>query len=217
MLIRYFMTRDVITLSPEQTCKEARDVFKQNNIRRAPVLHHDRLVGIVSEHDLLRTLPGTVGQLSTTAGLESMDIQIRNIMKTNLQTINRNDHIEMAARLMLRYKIGGIPVVDKGKLCGIITESDIFKVMWMILAPTKGYRILFLDEGKDTDKISIDYVGLCMKYRCKVQTFIRYANPDGGYMCYLCIEGGSVDSLIEDLWSHSCKVITIENDGHPLD
>ncbi|MGR3318577.1 MAG: CBS domain-containing protein [Candidatus Anammoxibacter sp.] len=211
------MTHDVITLSPEQTCEEAQSTFRQNNIRRAPVLDHKQLVGIVSERDLLHTIPGTVGQLSTEAGLEGMDIPVKNIMKTHLHTLSRNDHIELAARLMLRYKIGGIPIVDNGKLNGIITESDLFKVMWKILASAKGCRILFLDKGDNTDKISIDYVGLCFKHRCRVQAFIRYPEPDGGHMCYLCVEGGSVDSLIKDLWSHSCKVITVEKDGHSLD
>ena len=212
MLIRYFMTRSVITLSPEQTCKEAQDIFKQDSIRRAPVLDHNQLVGIVSERDLLRTIQGTADQ-STETGLQNIDTPVKNIMKTQLVTLGQNDHIALAARLMLKNKIGGIPVVDHGKLNGIITESDVFKVMWKILSPAKGCRILFLDEGNDTDKISIDYVGLCIKHRCKVQAFVRY-HTDGGYMCYLCIEGVAVDSLVKDLWSHSCKVITVEKDDH---
>lgn len=215
MLVRHFMNHDVITLSPEQTCHEAQRIFKQHDIRRAPVLDQNQLVGIVSEGDLLHFLPGTIGQMSTEAGKESMDIPVKNIMKTHVQILNPNDHIEMAARLMLKHKIGGIPVVDKGKLKGIITESDIFKAMWKILFFEKGCRILFLDERNDTNKVFNDYIELCLKHGCQVHTFIQYPNPSEGYMYYLCVKGGTIDILIKDLWSHHCKVLLVEREECP--
>ena len=210
MLVRYFMSTKVLTLSPEQKCLEALHYLKKHRIRRAPVLDKNNLVGIVSERDLYRVLPRTFWQTSKEAGETGVDIPVKNIMATDIKVLSPNDHLEMAARLMLQHKIGGIPVLKDNHLEGLITESDIFKAMWSILSHKTSHRILFFDKGSDTNKVPNDYMELCIKNDCLVNTFVSYPKPDGGYIHYLCIQGTGVDNLIKDLWSHSCEVIIVE-------
>ena len=83
MLVRHFMTRAPITLSPDKSCGDALQTFRRNRIRRAPIVKDDAVVGIVSERDLLRVLPGTVAQSSSEAGKASMDTTVGQVVFAN--------------------------------------------------------------------------------------------------------------------------------------
>jgi CBS domain-containing protein len=210
------MTPEVITLSPEQKCLEALHYLRRHRIRRAPVLENDQLVGMISERDLYRVLPQTLWQASQ-EGEASINISVKDVMTTNVHVLSPNDHLETAALQMLKHKIGAMPVVKEGQVKGLITESDIFKAMWNILSHKTSYRILFFDKDRDTDKEPNDYIELCLKHHCVVQTFLSCPKPDGGYMHYLCVQGTGGDNLIKDLWSHSCEVIIVERDARAED
>ena len=210
MLVRQFMAKDVFTLTPDQTCLKALDAMRGKHIRRAPVMKANKMVGIVSERDLLHILPGTIGQASTDAGEVSMDLPVKRIMKTEVIAIRPNDHLESAARTMLKHKIGGIPVLEEGRLVGIITESDIFKAVWRILSVGKeGCRIIFEDYN-DSHTELVEYFYLCKKHGCQAHGFLRYPRPKGGNMYLLSVEGGEIDALIDDIWSKSSQVISVE-------
>ena len=212
MLVRHFMTRTPITLTPDKSCGDALQTLRRNRIRRAPVVKGDQIVGIVSERDLLRVLPGTVAQTSSEAGKTSLDTPISQIMKKELKMLRPNDLLDSAARLMLQHKIGGIPIVDNGKLQGIITESDIFKAIWKILSSDKGVRIV-LENPRDAQKAPIDFMSLCEIHGCRVQAFLRFPRPREGDICYLRVEGENVEGLIDELWSKSCQVISVKKES----
>ena len=211
MLVRYFMNSNVLTLTPDQTCLNAFRLLKQNSIRRAPVVHERHLVGMISERDL-HFLPRTLLQADEEAAEEGIDKPVRDIMATQVHIISPNAHIEKAARLMLKYKIGGLPVLKDGHIEGIITESDIFKAMWGILSFKTNYRILLFDKESEADSVTNDYIQLCFKHNCTVNTFLSYPKPDGGHMHYLCIQDGNVDELVKDLWDCSCDIVFVERE-----
>lgn len=137
---------------------------------------------------------------------------VKDVMTTDVHVVSPNDHLETAARLMLKHKVGGIPVVKEGKLKGLITESDIFRAIWGILSNRTSYRILFFEKGGELNRSPNDYIEMCLKHHCRIHTFITYPKPDDGYMQYLCIEGDGGDDFIKDLWSHSCEIIIVERD-----
>jgi CBS domain-containing protein len=203
------MSTNVITLSPEQKSLEAYHYLKENKIRRAPVVDDDHLVGIVSESDLYRVLP--CHPISEESGVTGTDIPVKDFMTTDVQVLHPNDHLEMAAKMMLQHKIGGLPVLKDGHVEGLITESDIFEATWNILSQKTNHRILFFEKDPNTDNIPNDYIKMCFIRGFVVNTFISYPRPDeGGSMHYLCVQGKDVDELIEDLWAHSCEVIFSE-------
>jgi acetoin utilization protein AcuB len=212
MFVRDFMTREVFTLSPDQTCLASLRELRQRHIRRAPVLDRNRLVGIVSERDLVHILPGTPAQTSTKAGEATLDIPVKHVMTSRPKTLHPNDHLESVARLMLEHKISGIPVVQEGMLKGIITESDIVKALWRILSSETGCRVL-LEKLRDIDTDLMDYVERCRRHRCRLNSLLRYPRPEGGSIYYLCIEGEKIDALIDDLWAESTKVLSVERKG----
>lgn len=200
------MTSDVFTLSPDQTCHEALAEFRRRKIRRAPVMDDGQLVGIVSERDLLHILPGTYAQASCQAGEDSMALPVRHIMHTRVVTLGLNDHLAKAASLMLKNRIGGLPVVHDGKLKGIITESDVFKALFAILTSNAGSIVIF-EEPAPTAHADHDYAGLCLKHGCRLHTLLRYPQPSGRVMYYLCIEGQNIDAVLDELWAMSNQVV----------
>jgi acetoin utilization protein AcuB len=209
MLVRRFMTSDVFILSPDQSCHEALAEFQRRRIRRAPVMDNGRLIGIVSERDLLHILPGTYAQASCQAGEDTMALPVRHIMSTEVVTLGLNDHLAKAASLMLKNRIGGVPVVHEGKLKGIITESDVFKALYLILTSSAGSIVIF-EEPSQAAQTNHDYAGLCFQHGCRLHTLLRYPQPGGGAMYYLGIEGRNVDAVIRGLWAMSNQVVWTE-------
>jgi acetoin utilization protein AcuB len=118
MKIKSLMIPDPITITEEATINEAIEIMKTNSIRHLPVVGEGKtLVGFVTLADLrLALIPSMV------AGLSLADVMIRDPI-----TVGPNSDIEIAAQLIYKYKIGGIPVVTRGKLVGIITESDLLR------------------------------------------------------------------------------------------
>jgi CBS domain-containing protein len=212
MLVRHFMTTDLFTLSPGQTCREALAEFKRRRIRRAPVVADGALVGIVSERDLLRVLPGTCAEASSAAGENEMAVPVRDIMVRRMATLGPNDPLAKAADVMLKKRIGGLPVLQDGKLKGIITESDVFKALHAILSSGSGATVIFEAPGHGpAGSDEVDYAGLCLRHGCRLHTFLRYPNGGGGAtMYFLRMEGGSAALVVRELWALAHKVLWTE-------
>ena len=125
-IVRNWMTPHPITISPQTTLLEAKQLMVDYHIRRLPVLNQDKLVGIVTWRDINRAESST----GTTLNLYEFQVMrarltARAFMSTALVTISAEATIEEAAGLMIEHKISGLPVVEDGKLVGLITETDI--------------------------------------------------------------------------------------------
>ena len=141
MLVRNWMTTDVITITPETSLLKIAKIMRDNGIRRVPVLDSSgKIVGIVSDRDVRDASPSN----ATTLDIYEMhyllaEIKARDIMTKNPLLLKETDTVEMASMLMLDKKIGGLPIVDAaGKLCGIISEQDVFKALVNITGVREG-------------------------------------------------------------------------------
>ena len=132
-----WMTKDVVTVSPDVPIMEARDIMKQHMVRRLPVLKNGKLVGIVTQGDIQEAGPSGATSLSIwELNYLLARITVEEIMTPldELITVSPDEPIEQAAHLMRKNKVGGLPVVeDTDKLVGIITESDIFDIFIELL------------------------------------------------------------------------------------
>jgi len=123
------MSRPVITVASDLPIHDVLAMFKKEHIRRAPVIQNGKLVGIVSETDLLNASPSDVSSLSIwEVNYLLSKITVKTVMSKKVITIDEGTPIEEAARIMADNKIGGLPVMKKGRVTGIITETDLFKI-----------------------------------------------------------------------------------------
>ena len=143
MFVGERMSHPVISLTPDVPIHDALVMFKKEHIRRAPVMKDGKLVGIVSERDLLNASPSPVTSLSVwEMNYLISKVTVKQVMSKKVKTIDINTPIEEAARIMADSKLGGLPVVRSGQVVGMITETDLFKIFLELMgARTKGIRI----------------------------------------------------------------------------
>src|SRR5512138_2685243 len=144
MLVGERMSRPVITINPEMPVHDALALFRKEHIRRAPVINKDgKLVGIVSDKDLLNASPSPVTSLSVwEINYLISKIQVSEVMTRKVISVKAETPIEEAARVMADNKFGGLPVMDDGHVVGIITETDLFKLLLELMgAREQGVRV----------------------------------------------------------------------------
>lgn len=131
MLVKNWMTKTVISLDVSDTLRKAKDLLVENRIRSLPVLENGKLVGIVSDRDLKKA------SVSDESGLDEHEllylnnrIPIIEIMTADPTTVSPETTVDEVAEVMYDKKISGLPVVDEqGRLAGMITQGDIFRLM----------------------------------------------------------------------------------------
>ncbi|MCA9952324.1 MAG: CBS domain-containing protein [Anaerolineales bacterium] len=150
MLVKERMSSPVITIDPTMPIMEALDLMKRKNIRRTPVVAGGKLVGIVSDKDLLNAAPSDATSLSVwELNYLIGRITVAEVMTKNVLTISADTPIEEAAYLMSTNKIGGVPVTKGGQLVGLITETDLFKIFLELMgAQQSGVRVTALVPDK---------------------------------------------------------------------
>jgi acetoin utilization protein AcuB len=130
-LVGDWMTREVITITPDTPLKEAHDIMNEKGIRRLPVVAHGKLLGMVTIGDIRGAEPSRASSLSIWEVHHLLSkLKVSEIMTRNPATIRQTASIGEAAQIMLEKKFSGLPVVDQeNHLVGIITESDIFRLV----------------------------------------------------------------------------------------
>jgi len=150
MLVGERMSRPVISVSPDAPINDVLAMFKKEHIRRAPVLKDGKLVGIISQGDLLNASPSSVTTLSVwEMNYLLSKVTVKQVMSKKVSTVDIDTPIEEAARIMADNKIGGMPVMNNGRVVGMITETDLFKVFLELMgARDKGIRVTATIDDK---------------------------------------------------------------------
>jgi len=144
MLVRERMSTHPATIPASTPIVDALRVMRQQEVRRLPVLDEQgNMVGIVTEKDLINASPSP----ATSLNVYEMHYLLSHLLVTELMTreiitVTPDTPLEEAARIMADHKIGGLPVMEAGRLVGIITETDIFEVFLELFgAREKGLRL----------------------------------------------------------------------------
>ena len=127
--VRDMMTTDLFTLYEDDTLQELHELMEWRGIRHVPVLNQaNELTGLISERDFLKV------SISALAGIEGKEanelyshIHLRDMMGRHIKTISPGDSLSSAASVMIEHKFGCLPVMEGGKLVGILTEADFVK------------------------------------------------------------------------------------------
>jgi len=144
MLVGERMTRNPVTILETASINDGLHLMREWKIRRLPVLDGSgKMVGIVSDKDLLHAAPSPATSLSVyELHYLLAKLTIKQVMSSPVITVDADTPVEEAACVMADNKIGGLPVLQNRALVGIITETDIFKVLLELLgARTPGVRV----------------------------------------------------------------------------
>jgi acetoin utilization protein AcuB len=144
MLVGERMTRNPVTIREDESIDDGLHLMRERKVRRLPVLDASgRMVGMVSDKDLLHAAPSPATSLSVyELHYLLAKLTIKQVMSSPVVSVSPDTPIEEAARIMADNKIGGLPVLEAGELVGIVTETDIFKILVELLgARAPGLRL----------------------------------------------------------------------------
>ncbi|MEA3416409.1 MAG: CBS and ACT domain-containing protein [Thermodesulfobacteriota bacterium] len=159
MLVKGWMSSDVISVEEEASMMKASVLMKENNIRRLPVVRKGKLVGLVTDTDLKEASPSK----ATTLDIYEIsyllsEIKVNELMSKDVIYAKPDETIEFAAVLMLENKISGLPVInDKQKLIGVITETNIFKALIHITGVYSGdtqFALCLIDKPGSVHEVA---------------------------------------------------------------
>ncbi len=184
MIIKDWMTKDVITVDPEASMMRAAKRMKEKNIRRLPVVDdRGKLVGILSDRDVKEASPSK----ATTLDVHELyyllsEIKVKNIMTSNPLTIKDTDTVVKCAAIMHDKKVSGLPVLnDSGDMVGIMTQNEVYRVLLSITGVYHGgIQLGFkLADERGTLKNLLD----CLRgYKARVISILTsYDQVEEGY------------------------------------
>lgn len=126
--VRDIMQRKLVTISASERLSTVEDIMTLGRVRHIPVVQGGRLVGVVSERDLLRA---SLSNLSEHRDAERRAflhvVEIARVMSTPPRVIAPEARVDEAARIMAERKIGCLPVVEQERLIGLLTETDVLR------------------------------------------------------------------------------------------
>jgi acetoin utilization protein AcuB len=152
------MSHPVITVPPSMPVTKAHELMARESINQCPVVKNGKLVGLITEKDILKTYPSSATTLAVwevTSLLEK--IKVEDVMQKKFETVEEDTPIELAARILVDRKISALPVLRNKELVGIITEADLFKIMMEMLgARRQGVRfsVLMNNQPGEIAKLS---------------------------------------------------------------
>lgn len=147
MTVKRMMKVNPITTTPDASIVDVGDILKENKIHRLPVLDRKgHLVGVITEKDILHATPSPVSSLSVYEMPYMLArLKVSNLMSTEPRTITPDTTVEDAAKIMIDYDLSCLPVIEDDKLVGIVSKSDMFKVLYELFgANEKGTRVTFV-------------------------------------------------------------------------
>jgi acetoin utilization protein AcuB len=200
MRTRDLMTKNPITVDSETLVLDAQRIMKENNIRRLPIVDKGKLVGIVTQHDLLEAAPSPATSLSIhELNYLLSKMKVKEIMKKNPLTLTPDTPFEEALRIGQEKKIGSFPVVDNGKLVGIATESDIIRFVTRVLGlKEEGSRITIEGLGEklgDLERI----VSIVNQHHTIVLSMMSLPRPEKkDWMIVLRLKTNDPDPIVKD-------------------
>jgi acetoin utilization protein AcuB len=148
MKVKYWMTKDPVTVSSDDTLPTASRLMKEKKIRRLPVVDGGRLVGLVTYRNLQEARPSTASTLSVHEALYLISqLRVRDVMRKNPATVSPEDDVLAALVAGHQKGIGSYPVVDQGRLVGIITATDLFNLVAGLLGARDRHDYVFLMEN----------------------------------------------------------------------
>lgn len=176
MLVKDYMTTEVITAAEDTKVLEALDLMKENDFHRLPIVKNGRMIGLITEEIISDNSPSTATSLSIhELNYLLTKTTVGDIMRSKVPTIGPEDLLEEAASRMRDLKVGVLPVVqNENQLVGIITDKDIFRAFIDLLGyNNKGSRVV-IDIPEDHPGILEDITNILAEANVSINQIAVY-------------------------------------------
>lgn len=189
MLVADRMHRDVITIDREASLRRARRVMESHRIRHLPVVESRRVVGVVTERDLRQASPSSVGGLSPRDREEFMDtVRVGHVMTRRIISVAPRTPVGDAARLLLRYRIGCLPVVEDRQLVGMLTTSDLVELLAEILGGLHSGDRVAVEVPDEPGRLE-SLLRIAGTHQARVMSLVNLPPPPGERRVLLRVPG----------------------------
>jgi acetoin utilization protein AcuB len=207
MLVAEWMTRDVLTVGPDDKISTAAHILGKRRIRQVPVVEGECLVGLVTRSDLLRACPPDLNPFSLIGSVTSeLARPIRDIMTAEVVTARPDSPLEEAAHQLVDRRINSLPVVSNLRLAGILTGSDISRALLAALGGgTPGVRITF--EVACHEDVFALVSTLATKHQARVHNVTTFEH-DGHYVAIVRLDQDR-PGMVEELWQSGHRVSSV--------
>ena len=211
MIIERRMTRNPVTATPDMSIAEASNLMKQEKVHRLPVLDREKhLVGIITEKDILYATPSPASSLSIheMAYLLSK-LTVKKLMSKNVVTITKDTTVEEAARMMVDQDLSSLPVLEGDKLIGIVTKSDMFKILLELFGARHfGVRVSFVVEDKPGTIAKISQA--LSEQGIDIITFGTFMGTDPtNAICTIKVQGAPISKIVEIIKPYVSQLLDV--------
>jgi len=200
MRIRDIMSTNVVAVDEKTSIHDARKIMEAHKIRRLPVLKKDRLVGLVTKHMLLEASPSKATSLSIhELHYLLANMTVKDIMVKNPRTISPDMPPEDAMQLGQEMGYGGFPVIENDRLVGMVTESDIVRLMTRVLGVAqKGMRIAVKVPALFGNVQKI--MAILDSHKVVLLSLLSFKEPDEEeWVIILRLDGENADSVVREM------------------
>lgn len=212
MAVKDFMTRKVVYISPDTTIAHAADIMRDQKLHRLPVIENDKLVGLVTEGTIAEASPSKATSLSIYEMNYLLNkTKVKDVMIHDVVTVSKYASLEDATYLMLKNKIGILPVVDNEQVYGVITDRDIFKAFLEVSGyGEEGVRMRFVTE--DEVGVLAQIITLLVEENLNISNTVNIPRKDGKVVIEVQIDGGiDLAALKAKFEAHHIKVEDISH------
>lgn len=214
MFVKLWMSSNLITVNKGQTISETVSCMTEHSIRRLPVVgDKGELVGIVSKQDIFNAMPSIIdGGEASSSTFMADNVKVETIMTPQPLSVDPLTPLEKVAQSMRKHKIGGVPVLEKGVLVGIITESDIFAAFTEVLgANIEGVRIEMIVGKKAREFYAI--IDIFKRYGISVQSITAHRDfGENQQLLTVKVSGDECDEMLDALRESGAQINRITND-----
>lgn len=211
MKVKDFMKTDVISIETKTSIMEAQNIMRKKNIKRLPVMNKGKLIGLVTKHMLLEASPSSATSLSVfELNYLLSEMTVDEIMVKDPITISPDYPVEAAIWLGKKHSVAAFPVVEDGKVIGMITEHDIAGVLSEVLGlENEGARITVKGLGNKLGELK-EIIGILDDHETPLLSIITIPRKEkGGWIIVLRVLSSEAEGIVKDLEQKGFKVTDV--------
>lgn len=207
MFVRTFMTKDPITVSLDASLPATADLMKKHKLKRMPVMDRSQLVGIITEKDVAKALPSPATTLSKyEINYLTDQIRVADVMTKAVISVSPDTTVEEATMIMHEEDVGCLPVLENGKLIGIITERNIYDALTKMFGLDRpGVRVTV--QVKDRVGVIADLTTIIKSLNLAIISLATYAASAESAYIVVRIFTDNPEPLIGELTAHGFEVV----------